>query len=148
VGRNAENLQKVVSECGSAENILTIQADVNNEADVKRIIDETIKKFNRIDVLVNSAGILESGTIETTNLDQYDRIMNTNMRSIYHITMLAVPHLIKTQGNIVNVSSVTGIRSFPNVLAYNLSKAALDQFTRCVALELAAKEVRCNAVDK
>ena len=62
--------------------------------------------------------------------------MNTNMRSIYHLTMLCVPHLIASKGTIVNVSSVNGIRSFPGVLAYNLSKAAVDQFTRCVALEL------------
>lgn len=55
--------------------------------------------------------------------------------------MLAVPHLIKTKGNIVNVSSVTGTRAFPNVLAYCMSKSAIDQMTRCVALELAAKQV-------
>lgn len=61
--------------------------------------------------------------------------------------MLAVPELIKTQGNIVNVSSVNGIRSFPGVLAYNISKTAVDQFTRCVALELASKNVRCNCVN-
>jgi NAD(P)-dependent dehydrogenase (short-subunit alcohol dehydrogenase family) len=60
---------------------------------------------------------------------------------------LAVPHLIKTKGSIVNVSSVTGLRSFPGVLAYCVSKAGLDQLTRCAALELAAKGVRVNAVN-
>lgn len=80
-------------------------------------------------------------------MDQYDRVMNTNIRSIYHLSMLAVPHLVKTSGNIVNVSSVNGIRSFPGVLAYNLSKACVDQFTRCVALELAPKGVRVNCVN-
>merc|ERR1739844_821345 len=87
------------------------------------------------------------GSIETTSLDQYDAVMNTNVRSLYHLTMLTAPHLIKTKGNIVNVSSVNGIRSFPGVLAYNLSKAAVDQFTRCVALELAPKQVRVNCVN-
>lgn len=147
VGRNLENLLKVVGECESPEKVLAIKADVTNEADTKKIIDETIKRFSQIDVLVNNAGILEMGTIETTNLEQYDRVMNTNMRSIYHLTMLAVPHLIKTEGSIVNVSSVNGIRSFPGVLAYNISKAAVDQFTRCVALELASKKVRVNSVN-
>lgn len=146
VGRNPENLQKVASECG-AENVLTVQADVTNEADAKRIIDEAVTRFSRIDVLVNNAGILETGSIENTSLDQYDRVMGTNMRSIYHLTMLAVPHLVKTEGSIVNVSSVNGIRSFPGVLAYNISKAAVDQFTRCVALELAPKKVRVNSVN-
>lgn len=87
------------------------------------------------------------GSIENTSMEQYDRVMNTNMRSIYHLTMLAVPHLITTQGTIINVSSVNGIRSFAGVLSYNISKAALDQFTRCVALELAPKNVRVNSVN-
>ena len=80
-------------------------------------------------------------------MEQYDRVMDTNIRSIYYLTMLAVPELIKTQGNVVNVSSVNGIRSFAGVLSYNISKAALDQFTRCVALELAPKNVRVNSVN-
>ncbi|KAB7501306.1 Tropinone reductase 2 [Armadillidium nasatum] len=73
--------------------------------------------------------------------------MNTNVRSIYHLTMLAVPHLIKTQGNIVNVSSVNGVRSFAGVLAYSMSKATVDQMTRCAALDLAPKKVRVNSVN-
>lgn len=145
VGRNLENLQKIANQCG--DKVLALQADITNEEDVKRIIDETIKKFNRLDVLINNAGVLETGTIENTSLEQYDRVMNTNMRSIYHLTMLAVPHLISTQGNVVNVSSVNGIRSFAGVLSYNISKAALDQFTRCTALELAPKNVRVNSVN-
>jgi NAD(P)-dependent dehydrogenase (short-subunit alcohol dehydrogenase family) len=147
VGRNSENLLKISADCGSSDKILVIQADVTVEADAKKVIDETIAKFSQLDVLVNNAGMLETGTIENTSLEQYDRVMNTNMRSIYHLTMLAVPHLIKTEGNIVNVSSVNGIRSFPGVLAYNVSKAAVDQFTRCVALELALKKVRVNSVN-
>lgn len=61
--------------------------------------------------------------------------------------MLAIPHLIKTKGTIVNVSSVNGLRSFPGLLAYNMSKSAVDQFTKCLALELASKQVRVNSVN-
>jgi len=106
-----------------------------------------VKKYGRIDILVNNAGILEMGNIENASLEQYDRLMNTNVRSIYHLTMLATPYLIETKGAIVNISSVNGIRAFPGVLAYNMSKAAVDQFTRTVALELAAKQVRVNSVN-
>ena len=60
---------------------------------------------------MNNAGIVEYGSIEDTTLDQYDRVMAVNVRSMYHLTMLAVPHLIVTRGNIVNVSSVAGLRS-------------------------------------
>lgn len=145
-GRNVNNLKQVQNDT-NAKNCITVTGDVTNETDTARIVGETIKHYGQLDVLINNAGILESGTIENTSLEQFDRVMNTNIRSIYHLTMLAVPHLIETSGNIVNVSSVNGIRSFPGVLAYNISKAAVDQFTRCVALELAAKGVRCNAVN-
>ncbi|KAG4080333.1 hypothetical protein HA402_010825 [Bradysia odoriphaga] len=145
-GRNVDSLTSVAESCGSS-NAFVVPGDVTKESDNENLISETIKKYNRLDVLINNAGILESGSIETTSLEQFDRVMSTNIRSIYNLTMLAVPHLIKTQGNIVNISSVNGIRSFPGVLAYNISKAAVDQFTRCVALELALKNVRCNSVN-
>ncbi|VVC28262.1 NAD(P)-binding domain,Short-chain dehydrogenase/reductase, conserved site,Short-chain [Cinara cedri] len=148
-GRNLFNLQNIADQCeklGTSKPFV-IAGDLTNEDDTKRILDSTIAHYDQLDVLVNNAGILENGTIESTSLNQYDRIMNTNVRSIYHLTILAVPHLIKTKGNIVNVSSVNGIRSFPNVLAYCMSKSAVDQFTKCVAIELAPKGVRVNSVN-
>lgn len=149
-GRDEENLDRTADECrkqpGSSE-VWTVAGDLTKEADVPRILEFTIKKFGRLDILVNAAGILKGGTIETTSLQQYDEMMNVNVRSVYHLTMLAVPHLIQSKGNVVTVSSVNGIRSFPGVLAYNMSKSAVDQFTRCVALELASKGVRVNSVN-
>jgi len=148
-GRNVENLQDTAKKCvaNGAKDPLLIQADLVKEQDCTKIIQETVAKYGKFDVLVNNAGVLELGSIENTSLDQYDRVMNINVRAIYNLTMLAVPHLEKTEGNIVNVSSVNGIRSFPGVLAYNISKAAVDQFTRCVALELAPKKIRVNSVN-
>ena len=146
-GRNIENLKKVASECEGETKPILIKADLGTEADTKLLIEKAISELGQIDILVNNAGVLELGSIENTTLDQYDRVMNVNLRAVYHLTMLAVPHLVKTKGNIVNVSSVNGLRSFPGVLAYNISKAGLDQFTRCVALELAPKGVRVNAVN-
>lgn len=150
VGRNGQNLNDVAAKCTPTHGApapLQIIADVTNEADARRVIDTTIEKYNKLNVLINSAGIIKRGTIETSTLAEYDEVMSTNVRAIFHITQLAVPHLIATKGNIVNVSSVNGIRSFPGVLAYNMSKAALDQFTNCVALELAGKGVRVNSVN-
>ncbi|KAL0113818.1 hypothetical protein PUN28_011272 [Cardiocondyla obscurior] len=145
-GRNKQNLDKVAEQCGKSKPLI-ITGELTNENDVKNIIDSTIKHYGKLDVLVNNAGILDKGCIETTSLEQYDNVFNVNVRSVYQLTALAVPHLIKTKGNIVNVSSVTGLRAFPGVLAYCMSKAAVDQFTRCVALELAPKQVRVNAVN-
>lgn len=139
-GRNENNLKTVAKGCESKPSPLTVLGDVTVEKDAERILKITVDHFGRLDVLVNNAGILEVGGIENTSLEQYDRIMNTNVRSLYHLTMLATPHLIKTKGAIVNVSSVNGLRSFPGVLAYNISKSAVDQLTRCTALDLAPKQ--------
>lgn len=146
-GRNPENLQKVSKDCANPAATFITPADLTKETDIEKIVQNTVDHYGKIDVLINNAGIIEMGSIENTSLAQYDRLMNTNVRSIYYLTMLAVPHLVKTKGNIVNISSVNGIRSFPGVLAYNVSKAAVDQFTRCVALELAPKGVRVNCIN-
>jgi len=151
-GRNEANLQRTCDECvrvcpADAEQPLLVTANMYSEADVANLVDATTKKFGRLDILVNNAGVTEFGTIETTSLEQYDRVMNVNVRATYQLTMLCVPHLITTRGNIVNVSSINGTRSFPGDLAYGMSKAALDQMTSCTALELASKGVRVNSVN-
>lgn len=150
VGRNEANLAKAAAKCAPTHGApapLQLIADVTIEADVVRVIDETVKAFKKLDVLVNNAGILDHGTIETATLESYDRMMNTNVRSVFHLTHLAVPYLIETKGSIVNVSSVNGIRAFAGVLVYCMSKSTLDQFTQCTALELASKGVRVNSVN-
>lgn len=148
VGRKKEILTEVCEEIKAHKvSALAVNADVTNEADARRIVAETASKFGRIDVLVNAAGILTNGTVEDTLLDSWDKMMNINLRAVFHLMQLALPHLEKTKGNVVNVSSVTGLRAFPGVLAYCVSKAGLDQLTRCTALELAPKGIRVNAVN-
>jgi len=148
VGRNEKELtslsKKVTSKAGVIKPHL---ADVTEMTQLERIVTETVANQGRIDVLVNSAGIIKNGTIETTTLDDWDKMININLRSVFALSQKAVPYLAETKGNIVNVSSVAGTRSFPNVIAYCVSKAAIDQLTRCSALELAAQGVRVNAVN-
>lgn len=149
-GRNKANLDEVASRCvetRSDARVLPVQGDLVKDVDVEALLKRTIKCYGKLDILVNNAGISAVGTIENTSLETFDQIMNTNVRSVFYLTSLAVPFLTETQGCIVNVSSVNGIRSFPGVLAYNISKSALDQLTRCVALELAPKQIRCNSVN-
>ncbi|XP_056013720.1 3-oxoacyl-[acyl-carrier-protein] reductase FabG-like isoform X2 [Ostrea edulis] len=135
-GRNVDNLAKTAAECekGNGKKPFTFSGDLTNEDFVKRLVKETVNRYGKLDILVNNAGIVKTGTIEMTSLEQYDDTMNINVRAIYHLTMLAVPHLIQTKGNIVNVSSVNGVRSFDGVLPYCMSKSAIDQFTRCTAI--------------
>lgn len=148
VGRNGKELNALRDEIQPVNGSFKIQlADVRETTQVERIINDTAETYGRIDVLVNSAGIILNGTIENTTLDEWDKMMNINVRSLFYVMQKAVPHLEKTRGNIVNVSSVAGLRAFPNVLAYCVSKAAVDQLTRCSALELAVKNIRVNAVN-
>jgi NAD(P)-dependent dehydrogenase (short-subunit alcohol dehydrogenase family) len=90
---------------------------------------------------------LRNGSIENTTLDAWNEMMETNLTSTFHLMNLCIPLLEKRKGSIVNVSSVTGLRSFPNILAYCVSKAGVDHLTRCAALELAPKGIRVNSVN-
>lgn len=111
---------------------LGIVADVTKDA--QRIIDETINHFGKLNILVNNVGVIVVDSINKFEINEFDRIFNVNLRSVVILTKLAVPHLEKTKGNIVNVSSLAGLRAVENMMSYGMSKAALDQFTKCSAL--------------
>ncbi len=148
VGRVREALAEVAREIAAqGHEALVVPADVMVEADAERAVAETVERCGGLDVLVNAAGIISNGTVETTALAAWDEMMNVNLRAVFHLMHLAVPHLKRRPGNIVNVSSVTGLRAFPGVLAYCVSKAGVDQLTRCAALELAMQGIRVNAVN-
>ncbi|CAH1247694.1 DHRS2 [Branchiostoma lanceolatum] len=150
-GRNQENLQATAKACVEAgapqDKILLVTGDICDEQLQKNLVEQTVQKFGRIDVLVNNAGTAHLASIETTDMAEYDKLMNVNVRSVVALTQLCVPHLTETKGSIVNVSSVNGMRAFAGLLAYCMSKSAVDQFTRCVALELASKQIRVNSVN-
>lgn len=147
-GRNSDRLKQLQSTLPAAqERVCLISGDLCDPHFREKLVKSALEKFGRIDVLVNSAGVIATGTIETTTLKAYDQLMDVNLRSVFHLMQLCVPHLEQTRGNIVNVSSVAGTRAFPGILAYCVSKAGLDQLTRCAALELAARGIRVNAVN-
>lgn len=144
--RNAlEELQEAMTGLGGTCNV--IEADLSAHGAIDAVVSKTVSDLGGIDVLVNAAGHLSSGTIETTSEDAWDNMLNINLRAVFLLMQKALPSIIGRRGNIVNVSSVTGLRAFPGVLAYCVSKAGLDQLTRCAALELASKGVRVNAVN-
>ena len=121
--------------------------DITDELVLKSIVDKTLETFGRIDILINNAGIFKSGGFEWAPVAIFDEIMDTNVRSMVVLTQLCISHLKKTKGSIVNVSSVNGFRPFVNDGYYCMSKAAVDMFTKCLALELAPDGVRVNAVN-
>jgi NAD(P)-dependent dehydrogenase (short-subunit alcohol dehydrogenase family) len=145
IGRKAAALKELEKRIGS--DVLTIEADLAEIEAPARVVARALEVFGGIDILVNAAGHISNGTIENSSLEAWDDMMNVNVRAPFQLMQKALPSLIARRGNIVNVSSVTGLRAFPGVLAYCVSKAALDQLTRCASLELAAKGVRVNAVN-
>lgn len=148
VARRADKLEELAREIREeGGEALVVVADLTKEEDVERVVQETVAHFGRLDALVNNAGIIATGTVETTTLADWDVMMDINVRSPFYLMQLALPYLEKDGGSVVNVSSVTGTRSFPGVLSYCVSKAAMDQLTRCVALEVADKGVRVNAIN-
>jgi NAD(P)-dependent dehydrogenase (short-subunit alcohol dehydrogenase family) len=122
-------------------------ADVTEPDTPARIVSAAVQRFGGITTLVNAAGILSSGSIESTSDEQWDGLLDINLRAPFRLMRAAAPELAAARGTVVNVSSVTGLRAFPGMLAYCVSKAAIDQLTRCAALEMAPKGVRVNAVN-
>jgi NAD(P)-dependent dehydrogenase (short-subunit alcohol dehydrogenase family) len=148
IGRRADALREAAGDAAMQDGkAVVIAADLADERQSEAAFAQAVEQLGGLDVLVNAAGILKSGNVEATTLALWDEMMNINLRSVFQLMQLAVPHLAASRGNIVNVSSVTGLRSFPGVLAYCVSKAGVDQLTRCAALELAPKGVRVNAVN-
>ncbi|XP_076371861.1 3-oxoacyl-[acyl-carrier-protein] reductase FabG-like isoform X2 [Tachypleus tridentatus] len=150
-GRNQENLAKSAEECEavSPHNLkpLCIVGDLTIESDIERIMKSTIDTCGKLNILVNNAGIIALDSAEDGSLQTLDLVWKINVRAVYHLTMLAVPHLIESKGSIVNVSGVLGKRGYVGALSYTISKGALDQFTRSVALDLAPKQIRVNSVN-
>ena len=146
--RRAELLESLISEVHEAGGTAyAIAADLTSEGDRQSLIEEFTGQYGNIDVLVNSAGIIDFGTIETTSLEDWQKMFDINVVSVFRLMQLALPHMLSNKGNIVNVSSVNGSRQFPNLLAYNTSKSAVDQITCSAAIELAPKGIRVNSVN-
>lgn len=127
--------------------VATCLADVTDADSARRITQTALDSFGGIDVLVNAAGVIATGTVEQTTDETWDRMMAVNVTAPFRLMRAMAPHLAARKGAIVNVSSVNGLRAFAGVLAYCVSKAAVDQLTRCAALELAPLGVRVNAVN-
>jgi len=158
VGRNEAALTEVaaaIEKEGGRPAVLA--TDVTEASAPDRIVAAALERFGGLTTLVNAAGIIGSGSVETTTDAQWDEMMDINARAPFRLMRAAAGALTAASltrgagqssgGSVVNVSSVTGLRAFPGVLAYCVSKAAVDQLTRCAALELAPTGVRVNAVN-
>jgi NAD(P)-dependent dehydrogenase (short-subunit alcohol dehydrogenase family) len=122
-------------------------ADVTNTGDVRRLIDQTLTTFGSVDILVNNVGIVEMGSVVDASEESWDRVFAVNLRSAFVTMKHTIPHMIDAGGgSIVNISSVAGIRVGVPHCSYSASKAALNQLTKCVAIDFGRQGIRANAI--
>ncbi|CAG2165703.1 unnamed protein product [Oppiella nova] len=151
-GRKEADVQRVAQEVEKLSPYklkpLQVVADLTKPQDVEHLINETIKAFGKLDVLVNNAGIYPTSSIGDSNLmEEWDQVFNIDLRAVVQLIHTALPHLEATNGTIIHISSIAGIAPTANMVAYSSAKAALDMLTRVLALELGSKGVRVNAIN-
>lgn len=145
VGRNEEKLKKVHAQL-EGEGHLVRAADVADLSDVEALFKEIASHFGRLDVLVNNAGIVKSGKVTELEVQDWKELMSVDLDGVFYCTRSAMPALIVSKGNIVNVSSVSGMGGDWGMSFYNAAKGAITNFTRALALDHGADGVRVNAV--
>ncbi|TAL47941.1 SDR family oxidoreductase [archaeon] len=140
--KGREVVQQIVSNGGEA---IFVKTDVSRGHDVKRMIDKTVEAFGKIDILFNNAGIFEGGSVDQTTEENWDMIISINLKSVYICSKFAMPHLLKSNGAIVNTASVYGLEGGPGAAAYCASKSGVVGLTRAMAVDCAPK-VRVNCI--
>ena len=144
-GRREPKLQETIAGFDAAKALIH-PGDVSDEAYVKRLVADTITQFGKLDVLVNNAGFAIFGPFAQTTTQDWRKIMATDLDAVYFACREALPHLLKTQGCVVNLSSTSGLVGDWGMSAYNAAKGGVTNFTRALALEYGARGVRINAV--
>ena len=126
-----------------------VVADVSKENDVKNLVKKTVEKFGKLDIMVNNAGILVSGTVTTLTEKDWDRQMDVNLKGVFFGTKYSIEQILKQGkgGRIINISSIAGLVGFPGISAYCASKGGVTELTREVALDCAKDGITVNAID-
>lgn len=148
VARNGEKLRQVVEEVGAAGGeAAAFECDVANSASVSQVVDDVVAKWQRLDILVNNAGITRDTLVPRMLDEQWDEVINTNLRGAFLFTRaVSRPMMQARQGRIINIASVSGLMGNPGQANYSASKAGLIGMTRTVARELAGRKVTVNAI--
>ena len=144
-GRREHKLHETITGFDAAKSLVHA-GDVSDEAYVKRLVADTVTRFGKLDVLVNNAGFAIFGPFAQTTTESWRKTMATDLDGVFFGAREALPHLLKTKGCIVNLSSASGLGGDWGLGAYNAAKGAITNFTRALALEYGARGVRINAV--
>ncbi|MFZ2198458.1 MAG: SDR family NAD(P)-dependent oxidoreductase, partial [Thermodesulfovibrionales bacterium] len=122
-----------------------MHADISDEAAVRAVFRETVASFRRVDALINNAGIFISKPLEKMSLEEWNRVLSTNLTGTFLCSKYAAPHLAKTKGSIVNIASTRALMSEPDTAAYSASKGGVVALTHSLALNL-GPDVRVNCI--
>lgn len=144
--KDEKRLENAVKEIPNA---IGIAADIRNTNDVKNVVSKIIEKFGKLDILVNNAGIFPKiKKLHEIDEDEWNEVLDVNLTGQFRFTKEAIPHLQKTCGSIINISSDAGIKAYQgfNADAYSASKAALILLTKCWALEYSKDKIRVNCI--
>ena len=126
--------------------IRTFCYDISNHDSIDKMFNSILKWHNRIDVLINNAGVADFGKIEVTDLNRWNDVMRTNLDGAFMCSQKSISHLKKTRGCIINIASISGLRASTLRVAYGTSKAAIIQLTKQQAAELGEYGIRVNCV--
>src|SRR5262245_11804943 len=143
--RDAKGLDSLRRELGAAI-ALTAPADLREVAGCRAVVEAAVGAAGRLDSLVNAAGLWSEGPAEDTREEDFDRVLDVNLKGLFFLSAAAIPHLVKSGGSIVNLSSDAGLQGNTGAAVYCASKGAVSNLTRALALELAPRGVRVNAV--
>ena len=148
VARNREKLEQTVATINEAGGTAAwFECDVSSSESVKQVVDAVVEKWERLDILVNNAGITRDTLIPRMQDEQWDEVINTNLRGAFLFTRSATIVMMQQRyGRIINVASVSGLMGNPGQANYSASKAGLIGMTRTVARELASRKVTVNAI--
>ena len=142
-----EEVVREVREAGYPGEVRFFQCDVSKEEEVKAMADYVKKEFGNCEVLFNNAGVHQTGKLHETKPEDWDRIMNIDVRGVYLVSYYIIPQMLEKQyGTIINMSSVSGLLGDTDMVAYNTAKGAITNMTRCMALDYATSGIRVNAV--
>lgn len=147
-GRNSETLGKAADEILSlGADCLAVTCDVGKYEDVEELFSKAIERFGKIDVLINNAGISHIGLLQDMSIDEWNRIVNINLSSVFSTCKLAMPYMIRNNsGSIINISSVWGVSGASCEVAYSATKGGINAFTKALAKELAPSNINVNAI--
>jgi 3-oxoacyl-[acyl-carrier protein] reductase len=143
-GRRRAPLENLRTEIGGLAQV--IPCDVRDEAQIENLVAQTVQAFDRIDILINNAGVFRMATLMQTTTALFDETLAVNLRGVFLLCRAAWPHLQKSRGQIINVSSLAGVKGYKNNAAYCASKFGVNGLTEVLALEGQPHGIRVSAV--